>query len=164
MPDTQDRPLLPKQQTILHQDAVLAYDRKELRLDENGQPVTIWDGRSTKPHPVTQKEVPDDSVRIPVYNYINPRRPNWPEADFIVGNPPFIGASRMRDALGDGYAESLRKTWKGEVPDSADFVDVLVGQGRAIVARGKNPTLRIHHHKQHPPDLQPPCAGKAHEH
>jgi SAM-dependent methyltransferase len=24
-------------------------------------------------------------------NYVNPRRPEWPEADYIVGNPPFIG-------------------------------------------------------------------------
>lgn len=120
--DTRDRPLLPKQHTILHRDAVLDYDRVELRMGEDGRPVTIWDGRTTKPHPVTQKEVPDDTARIPVFDYINPRRAEWPEADFIVGNPPFIGTSRMRSALGDGYAEALRKAWKGEVPDSADFV------------------------------------------
>jgi hypothetical protein len=28
----------------------------------------------------------------------------------------------MRDALGDGYTEALRKAWKGDVPESADFV------------------------------------------
>ena len=28
----------------------------------------------------------------------------------------------MRDALGDGYAEALRKAYKGVVPDSADLV------------------------------------------
>ena len=28
----------------------------------------------------------------------------------------------MRDALGDGYVEALRKVWKGDVPESADFV------------------------------------------
>ena len=36
----------------------------------------------------------------------------WPQADFIVGNPPFIGNKRMRDALGDGYVEALRGAWK----------------------------------------------------
>ena len=46
----------------------------------------------------------------------------WPEAEFIVGNPPFIGAGPMREALGDDYVETLRKTYKGAVPDSADFV------------------------------------------
>jgi hypothetical protein len=135
--DTQDRPLLPKQQTILHQDAVLAYDRKEFRLDETGRPVTIWDGRTTKPHPVTQKEVPDDTARIPVYNYVNPRRPEWPEADFIVGNPPFIGKLKLYELLGDGYIEALRRAWKGEVPDSADFVMYWWDQAAQLLRRGE---------------------------
>lgn len=120
--DTNDRPLLPKINTIENRDAVLAYDEKVPRRDEAGNLVTAWDGHSSKPHPVTGKEVPDDSVRTVLFDYINPRRAEWPEADYIVGNPPFIGASRMRDALGDGYTESLRKAWKGKVPESADFV------------------------------------------
>jgi hypothetical protein len=40
-------------------------------------------------------------------NYINPRRPEWPEADYIIGNPPFIGNKRMRESLGDSYLEAL---------------------------------------------------------
>jgi hypothetical protein len=38
-----------------------------------------------------------------------------------VGNPPFIGNKRMRDALGDGYVQALRGAWPA-VPESADFV------------------------------------------
>ena len=51
----------------------------------------------------------------------NPRRPVWPEADFIVGNPPFIGGKDIRDRLGSFYAEAL---WAANprVPKSADFV------------------------------------------
>ncbi|WP_374945037.1 DNA methyltransferase [Sphingomonas sp.] len=51
----------------------------------------------------------------------NPRRPEWPEADFIVGNPPFIGGKDVRDRLGGAYAEAL---WRANprVPKSADFV------------------------------------------
>ncbi len=120
--DTGDRPLLPKEQTIIAQDAVLAYDAEVPRKDADGNFVTIWDGRTTKPHPVTQREVPDETARLPVYDYTNPRRAEWPQADYIVGNPPFIGASRMRDLLGDGYTEALRGAWKGDVPESADFV------------------------------------------
>ena len=30
----------------------------------------------------------------------NPREPEWPEAEFIVGNPPFLGNKRMRTELG----------------------------------------------------------------
>src|SRR5438093_3436281 len=32
----------------------------------------------------------------------------WPDADVIVGNPPFLGDKLMRRELGDEYAESLR--------------------------------------------------------
>lgn len=121
--DTGKRPLLPEKRSIENRDAVLAFDEKIPRRDpETGEFVTIWDGRTTKPHPVTGKEVPDESARTNLFDYTNPRRADWPEADFIVGNPPFIGASRMRDALGDGYTETLRKAWKGKVPESADFV------------------------------------------
>ena len=51
----------------------------------------------------------------------NPGRPAWPEADFIIGNPPFIGGKDIRDRLGGVYAEAL---WKANprVPKSADFV------------------------------------------
>jgi hypothetical protein len=121
--DTGDRPLLPKTQSIRQQDAVLAYDEKIPRIDEEtGKILTIWDGHSTKPHPVTGKEVPDESARTVLFDYINPRRAEWPQADYIVGNPPFIGNKRMRDALGDGYAEELRNAWGKFDPGSWDFV------------------------------------------
>ena len=86
-----------------------------------GQPVTRWDGRTTVAHPVTGEQVPDETARIPAYRYVNPRPAEWPEADFVVGNPPFIGTGAMRAALGDGYAEAVRKTYKN-VPESADYV------------------------------------------
>ena len=54
-------------------------------------------------------------------NYINPRRPDWPEADYIVGNPPFIGGKDIRSKLGDHYAEALWAAHK-DMNDSADFV------------------------------------------
>ncbi|MCH7226769.1 hypothetical protein MLD59_11550 [Verrucomicrobiaceae bacterium E54] len=121
--DTNDRPLLRSENTIECRDAVLDYDERIPRRDpDTGEIRTIWDGRTTKPHPVTGKEAPDETARTTVFDYTNPKRAEWPEADFIVGNPPFIGASRMRDALGDGYTETLRKAWKGKVPDSADLV------------------------------------------
>jgi hypothetical protein len=50
--------------------------------------------------------VPDETARVPLQRYVNPRQAEWPQADFIVGNPPFIGAGGMRAALGDGYVEA----------------------------------------------------------
>ena len=43
------------------------------------------------------------------------------EAEFIVGNPPFIGGKDIRANLGNVYAETLWAVHE-EVPDSADFV------------------------------------------
>lgn len=120
--DTNDRPLLESQQTIQNRDAVLDYDDRIPRLDDDGNIMTIWDGHTTKPHPVTGKEVPDPSAKKPLFDFINPRRTQWPQADYIVGNPPFLGTSRMREGLGDGYVEALRKAWKSFKPDSWDFV------------------------------------------
>jgi SAM-dependent methyltransferase len=50
-----------------------------------------------------------------------PLVPDWPEADFIVGNPPFVGSARMRAALGDAYVEALRRAHR-DVPDGSDLV------------------------------------------
>jgi hypothetical protein len=136
--DTGDRPLLPKDQSIFEQDAVLAYDKRIPRCDPHtGKILTVWDGHTTKPHPVTGKEVPDESATIALFDYMNPRRAEWPQADYIVGNPPFIGASRMREALGDGYTESLRKAWKGDVPESADLVMFWWRKAAELVRDGK---------------------------
>ncbi|WP_213982490.1 DNA methyltransferase [Sphingomonas sp. dw_22] len=51
----------------------------------------------------------------------DPRRPEWPEADYIVGNPPFIGGKDIRSRLGDAYATAL---WRANprINRSADFV------------------------------------------
>ncbi|WP_338868469.1 DNA methyltransferase [Spirosoma sp. SC4-14] len=116
------QPLLDEYENIHHQDAVLQHGPPVARIDASGQFVTRWDGITTKFHPMTGQSIPDESARVTVYDYPNPRPAEWPQADFIVGNPPFVGPARMRDALGDGYTEALRKTYKDRVPDSADLV------------------------------------------
>jgi SAM-dependent methyltransferase len=54
-------------------------------------------------------------------NYINPRRPEWPEADYIVGNPPFMGGNTLRLKLGDQYCEALWSAHK-HMNKSSDYV------------------------------------------
>jgi len=46
----------------------------------------------------------------------------WPEAEFIVGNPPFLGRARMRAALGDSYLNDLWRAWDGGVARTSDLV------------------------------------------
>ena len=114
-------PIIRDLHNVENRDAVLDWDERTPLLDEQGRPVTRWDGRTTKAHPVTGEEVPDPDARVPVYAYTNPRPAEWPKADFIVGNPPFIGNKRMREPLGDKYVESLRSAYP-DVPSSSDFV------------------------------------------
>jgi hypothetical protein len=106
---------------IEHRDAVLSWDDTDLAYDAHGQLLTRWDGQSFVKHPVTGEDVPDEAAQVPQWKYIGAKQAKWPQADFVVGNPPFIGASTMRAALGDGYVQALRNAWK-EVPESADFV------------------------------------------
>jgi hypothetical protein len=115
-------PILRDFKNIQCRDALIEYDSREPELNENGDPVTIWDGISMKVSPATGELIPDEAGQAIVYRYHNPQRTEWPEADYIVGNPPFIGASTMRRSLGDGYVDAVRKVFKGAVPDSADFV------------------------------------------
>jgi hypothetical protein len=51
-----------------------------------------------------------------------PMLPPWPEADYIVGNPPFIGGKDIRADLGSHYAETL---WASN-PDVAPSADLVM--------------------------------------
>ncbi|HET6587779.1 MAG TPA: DNA methyltransferase, partial [Oleiagrimonas sp.] len=115
------QPVVRDFKNIENRDAVLAYDDVEYVTDEHGVPVSRWDGQTMKPSPVTGEPVPDETARVPLERYVNPRKAAWPKADFVVGNPPFIGTKRMKSMLGEGYVDALRSTWP-EVPESADFV------------------------------------------
>lgn len=63
--------------------------------------------------------------------------PDWPDAEFIVSNPPFLGVRRMRDSLGDEYVEALFTLWDGRVPAEADYCCYWFEKARAQVAAGK---------------------------
>jgi hypothetical protein len=51
-----------------------------------------------------------------------PIEAEWPDADFIIGNPPFLGGSKIRGELGDAYFEALHAVYDGRVPGGADLV------------------------------------------
>ena len=114
-------PILQDHDNIVHADAVLDYERTELRRDANAAPVTVWDMRTYKRHPVTGKKIPDEDAREPVMDPVDARAAEWPGADFVVSNPPFIGNKQMRRDLGDGYAEALRSAYP-DISNTADLV------------------------------------------
>ncbi len=114
-------PILDAYGTIREQDAVIAYDRQELLRDASGRPLSRWDGVTKKLHPITGEEIPDPDATVDIHTYVNARRAPWPEVEFIVGNPPFIGGKDMRAELGDGYAEACWKA-RPDISGGADFV------------------------------------------
>ena len=65
------------------------------------------------------------------------RIPQWPAADYIVGNPAFLGAGRMLSALGDKYAANLRQAYRGRVDKSADLCCYWFENARRMIAEGK---------------------------
>jgi len=82
---------------------------RQFRNIEVKNAVLTWDGYPL-PQVVDGKET-----------YPNPKQPTWPEAEFIVGNPPFIGNKRLKDRLGDAYVNALRLA-NDDVPGSVDLV------------------------------------------
>jgi type II restriction/modification system DNA methylase subunit YeeA len=63
--------------------------------------------------------------------------PEWPEADVIVGNPPFLGGNKIRAELGDEYIGDLFELYKERVPAFADFVCYWFEKAREQIAGGK---------------------------
>lgn len=129
-------PVLRDVRTITTQDAVLAWDQRVPVMDAQGQPVTIWDGSTMKAHPTTGELVPDETARVPTYQYTRPRAVAWPPADFIVGNPPFIGNKRMRKRLGSGYVEAVRSAYPA-LSAEIDFVMYWWDHAARLVADGR---------------------------
>jgi hypothetical protein len=114
---------------------VLTYDAVETVTDDEGQPMTRWDGRTFKQHPITGEQVPDDTARVPLPRFVNARRAEWPPADFIIGNPPYVGARRIRLTLGDEYVETLRAAYP-EVPETSDYVMFWWHKAATEIGRG----------------------------
>ena len=48
--------------------------------------------------------------------------PDWPAADVIIGNPPFLGGKRLIANLGEEYVSQMFATYVGRVPAEADLV------------------------------------------
>jgi len=67
----------------------------------------------------------------------NPSEPAWPEADFIVSNPPFLGGNKIRRELGDRYVESLFELYGDRVPPFSDLACYWFERARAEVAGGR---------------------------
>ena len=48
--------------------------------------------------------------------------PEWPKAEVVIGNPPFLGDKQQIRNLGNDYASRLRGSYAGRLPAQADLV------------------------------------------
>lgn len=65
-----------------------------------------------------------------------PVEKRWPKAEFIVGNPPFLGGKRMRTGLDDNTVDILFQLYAGRVPPEADLVTYWFEKARAQLVAG----------------------------
>ena len=89
--------------------------------------------------------IPEDPILKPLHNILYMDailthdeagrliEPAWPEADVIIGNPPFLGGKRLRAELGDGYVDDLFALYRERVPREADLVCYFFERARASV-------------------------------
>ncbi|MEC5212005.1 hypothetical protein RCH06_000538 [Polaromonas sp. CG_9.5] len=61
----------------------------------------------------------------------------WPQANVVIGNPPFLGDKMMRSELGDAYTDTLRQVYKDRVPGGADLVMFWFEKARAQIENAR---------------------------
>ena len=66
----------------------------------------------------------------------DPREPEWPAAEFIVGNPPFLGHVPFRTQLGDDYVEAVYSLYGNRIPNSSDLCCYWLEKARAHIEAG----------------------------
>ena len=67
----------------------------------------------------------------------NPREPDWPDAELVVGNPPFLGGKMLRGSLGDAYVNDLFRLYGKRLPNFSDLRCYWFEKARAMIAAGR---------------------------
>lgn len=98
-------PILEPITTIENRDAILAW------ADEDGQKIPVWrEGAKCL------------------------GQAHWPQADFIVGNPPFLGSKQFRaSGLSEDYIKAIYGSYK--LPNSSDLVCYWFDRARELAKR-----------------------------
>lgn len=116
--------------------------------------VTVWIGElqwriehgySFKTNPVLEPldhiecrdailEYPPDDQELTVCSAIETQ---WPDADVIVGNPPFLGGKKFVSELGEETAADLRNVFMGRVPGLADLACYWFEKSKNQILNGK---------------------------
>jgi methylase of polypeptide subunit release factors len=106
--------------------------------------VTIWigelqwmlaNGFSYRRNPILQHldNITQQDALLDLSDPAAPREAAWPEADVVVGNPPFLGAKLLRAGLGDEYVEALYSVFGGRLPGMSDLCAYWHEKARAQI-------------------------------
>ena len=60
----------------------------------------------------------------------------WPDADMIVGNPPYLGAKLLKRRLGVSMTENIRALYEGRLPGFTDLVCYWFENARVALEAG----------------------------
>ena len=63
--------------------------------------------------------------------------PEWPAADVVIGNPPFLGGKLLITHLGEDYVSRMFSTYADRVPAEADLVCYWFQKAGRQIASGK---------------------------
>ena len=93
--------------------------------------------------PYTQRPIltPLDTIRqmdaiLDLTDPDNPAEPEWPAAEFIVGNPPFLGHFPFRESLGDEYVDAVYGVYGNRIPNSSDLCCYWFEKARGQIETG----------------------------
>ena len=68
----------------------------------------------------------------------HPKEPAWPAADFIIGNPPFLGTKKLRGELGDEYVNALFALYKDRIPNFSDLCCYWFDKANEEIVAGRS--------------------------
>jgi type II restriction/modification system DNA methylase subunit YeeA len=93
--------------------------------------------------------IPPEPILKPLNNFINMDailaydkdgnsiEPEWPKADVIIGNPPFLGDKKMKGDLGVLYVDNLRNLYSNRIPGQSDLVCYWFEKSRELIEKNK---------------------------
>jgi type II restriction/modification system DNA methylase subunit YeeA len=110
--------------------------------------VTIWIGQIQwmlahgLGHPRDPVLQPLDNIReqdalLDLSDPTHPLEAEWPDADVVVGNPPFLGAKLLRANLGDEYVERLYSVFGDRLAGMSDLCAYWHEKARGQIEAGR---------------------------
>ena len=94
--------------------------------------------------PYTQNPIlmPLDTIRqtdaiLDLSDPEQPAEPEWPAAEFIVGNPPFLGSQLIRGSLPESHTDSLFQLYGARIPNYSDYCCYWFEKARQMIEAGR---------------------------